>query len=67
MAVVNPMQERKLLATFNCQRRTSDIGVCEEAAITAELMGNHVERMYDVGVAGLHRLLNKLDIISGQG
>src|SRR5471030_164126 len=35
---------------------TSDLGVAEEAARTAELMGNEVERLYDVGVAGLHRL-----------
>ena len=37
---------------------TSDINVAEEAAIVAEVMGNKVERLYDVGVAGLHRLLN---------
>jgi len=36
---------------------TSDIPVSEEAAITAEVMGNDVDRLYDVGVAGLHRLL----------
>ncbi len=36
---------------------TSDIPVAEEAAVTAETMGNRVERLYDVGVAGLHRLL----------
>ena len=36
---------------------TADLPVAEEAAITAELMGNCVERIYDVGVAGLHRLL----------
>jgi NCAIR mutase (PurE)-related protein len=36
---------------------TSDIPVAEEAALTAELMGNRVKRIYDVGVAGLHRLL----------
>jgi pyridinium-3,5-biscarboxylic acid mononucleotide synthase len=36
---------------------TSDIPVAEEAAITAEVMGNEVERLYDVGVAGIHRLL----------
>jgi NCAIR mutase (PurE)-related protein len=36
---------------------TSDLPVAEEAAITAELMGNEVTRLYDVGVAGLHRLL----------
>ncbi|MBM7855315.1 NCAIR mutase (PurE)-related protein [Desulfohalotomaculum tongense] len=36
---------------------TSDLPVAEEAAVTAEVMGNKVERLYDVGVAGLHRLL----------
>ncbi len=36
---------------------TSDLPVAEEAVLTAELMGNRVERIYDVGVAGLHRLL----------
>lgn len=36
---------------------TSDISVAEEAVITADLMGNEVERLYDVGVAGIHRLL----------
>ena len=39
---------------------TSDIPVAEEAAITAELYGNQVERIFDVGVAGLHRLLDRL-------
>ena len=38
---------------------TSDLPVAEEAACTAELMGNDVERLYDVGVAGLHRLLTE--------
>ncbi|HEX4346447.1 MAG TPA: nickel pincer cofactor biosynthesis protein LarB [Vicinamibacterales bacterium] len=37
---------------------TSDLPVAEEAARTAELMGNETERLYDVGVAGIHRLLN---------
>ena len=36
---------------------TSDIPVAEEAAITAEIIGNSVERIYDIGVAGIHRLL----------
>ena len=36
---------------------TADMAVSEEAAVTAELMGNEVHRLYDVGVAGLHRLL----------
>jgi NCAIR mutase (PurE)-related protein len=39
---------------------TADIPVAEEAAVTAELMGNKVERVYDVGVAGIHRLLDRL-------
>ncbi len=43
---------------------TSDIPVAEEAAITCEYLGNNVERLYDVGVAGLHRLLSKLDVIT---
>ncbi len=42
---------------------TSDLPVAEEAAVTAEIMGNRVERIYDVGVAGLHRLLNRLESI----
>ncbi|MCH4178249.1 MAG: nickel pincer cofactor biosynthesis protein LarB [Megasphaera sp.] len=37
---------------------TSDIPIAEEAALTAEIMGNKVQRIYDVGVAGLHRLLS---------
>ncbi|MPW26462.1 nickel pincer cofactor biosynthesis protein LarB [Alkalibaculum sp. M08DMB] len=44
---------------------TSDIPVAEEAAITAEMLGNKVERVYDVGVAGIHRLFHKLEIITG--
>ena len=40
---------------------TSDMPVCEEAAQTAELLGNRVTRLYDMGVAGLHRLLSHLD------
>jgi pyridinium-3,5-biscarboxylic acid mononucleotide synthase len=38
---------------------TSDIPVAEEAAVTAEIMGNAVERIFDVGVAGLHRVLSR--------
>ncbi len=40
---------------------TSDLPVCEEAALTAETMGSRVTRLYDVGVAGLHRLLSHLE------
>ena len=44
---------------------TSDMPVAEEAALTAETLGNQVTRLYDVGVAGLHRLLAHLDDIMG--
>lgn len=44
---------------------TSDISVAEEAAITAEILGNEVKRVYDVGVAGIHRLFAHLDVIRG--
>lgn len=46
-----------------CTAGTADIPVAEEAAQVAEYFGCHVERVYDVGVSGLHRLLSKLDII----
>jgi NCAIR mutase (PurE)-related protein len=42
---------------------TSDIPVAEEAAFTAEVMGNKVQRLYDAGVAGIHRLLQEKDIL----
>ena len=42
---------------------TSDIPVAEEAAITAEMMGSHAERIYDVGVAGIHRLFANAPLI----
>ena len=44
---------------------TGDQPVSEEAALTAEALGNRVERVYDVGVSGLHRLFAKLDVIMG--
>jgi len=43
---------------------TADLPVAEEAALTAEMMGNRIERLYDVGVAGLHRLLDKKEILT---
>ncbi len=42
-----------------CSAGTADIPVAEEAAVTAELMGNTVDRLYDVGVAGIHRILKQ--------
>lgn len=46
-----------------CTAGTSDIAVAEEAAVTAELLGNRVERFYDIGVAGIHRLFRHIDRI----
>ncbi len=43
---------------------TSDLPVCEEAALTAENYGSRVIRLYDVGVAGMHRLLSNMEILS---
>ena len=42
---------------------TSDLPVAEEAAVTAEVLGNEVVRLYDVGVSGIHRLLSHMDAI----
>lgn len=56
-----PQSKAKVLV---CTGGTSDLPVAEEAAITAEVLGCHVDRLYDVGVAGIHRLLsyqNKID------
>ncbi len=48
-----------------CTGGTADIPVAEEAAETAEYFGTRVERVYDVGVSGIHRILSKKDILSG--
>ncbi len=42
---------------------TSDLPVAEEASVTAEIMGNRVERVHDVGVAGLHRMLARMELL----
>ncbi|MDR3149948.1 MAG: nickel pincer cofactor biosynthesis protein LarB [Oscillospiraceae bacterium] len=61
IAVANPAPvERHGKVVIACAG-TSDLPVSEEAAITAETLGSNVVRLYDVGVAGLHRLLSKLD------
>jgi len=44
---------------------TSDLHVAEEAAVTAEIMGNPIDRLYDVGVAGIHRILSEQARIQG--
>jgi NCAIR mutase (PurE)-related protein len=46
---------------------TSDIPVAEEAYVTCDMLGNDVERIYDVGVAGIHRLLGEYDRIKNAG
>ena len=46
-----------------CAAGTSDIPVAEEAAVTAEFFGLHVDRCYDVGVAGLHRLAARMELL----
>jgi len=56
-------RSRKLAGIVVVAAGTSDVPVAEEAALTAELMGNRVERIYDVGVAGLHRLLAHRDTL----
>lgn len=46
-----------------CTAGTADIPVAEEAAQTAEYFGSHVERIFDVGVSGMHRLFSRLEVI----
>lgn len=62
ICIVNPNKEKKGVGSVVvASGGTSDIAVCEEAALTAEVLGNRVTRLYDVGVAGLHRLLSNLE------
>ena len=50
-----------------CSAGTADIPVAEEAAQTAEYFGTNVERIYDVGVSGMHRLFSRLETIQSDG
>ncbi len=54
-------QKKGLVAVVSAG--TADIPIAEEAAVTLEVMGNKVTRLYDVGVAGVHRLMHNIDII----
>jgi len=63
--VVNPIEKRGKGKILVISAGTSDIPVAEEAVITARIMGNDVETLFDIGVAGLHRLLGKMDVIMG--
>lgn len=57
-------KEKKLTGKIVvCTAGTADIPVAEEAAQTAEYFGSYVERVFDVGVAGIHRLLSKVEIL----
>ena len=61
VAVVKPRRQDGLGLIVVVSAGTSDLPVAEEAAVTAETMGNRVERIFDCGVAGLHRLVPHLD------
>ena len=58
-------KEKKLIGNIAvCTAGTADIPVAEEAAKTAEFFGSFVERIYDVGVSGIHRLLSKTELLN---
>ncbi|WP_294472849.1 nickel pincer cofactor biosynthesis protein LarB [uncultured Intestinimonas sp.] len=61
LGIAFPGSRRALGSIVVCTGGTSDQSVAEEAALTAEVLGNRVTRLYDVGVAGLHRLLSSLE------
>jgi len=59
--VIEPKRRRKTGSVLVVSAGTSDIPVAEEAAVTASVMGSNVQTLYDVGVAGIHRLFNHVD------
>jgi len=61
IALIGGLPEQRVGKIAVITGGTSDIPVAEESAITAEALGNNVQRIYDVGVAGLHRLLGSLE------
>jgi len=64
LVVVRPEPVEGLGLIVVAAAGTSDIPVAEEAALVAEALANHVERVYDCGVAGLHRLLDHLPLLA---
>jgi pyridinium-3,5-biscarboxylic acid mononucleotide synthase len=64
LVVVKPRPVESVGLIVVVSAGTSDMAVAEEAAVTAETMGNRVERLYDCGVAGLHRLVPHLDLLA---
>ena len=63
LGVVNRVERALVGSVVVASGGTSDLSVCEEAALTAETLGSRVTRLYDVGVAGLHRLLSHVDML----
>ncbi len=63
MAVLERVKKPKRKGISVVTAGTSDIGIAEEAAVVAEVLGNYVERIYDVGVAGIHRIFPYLDLL----
>ncbi len=63
LAVANPAEHPLTGDIAVVSAGTSDLAVCEEAALTAEALGSRVHRVYDAGVAGLHRLLGSLETL----
>jgi pyridinium-3,5-biscarboxylic acid mononucleotide synthase len=61
VVVVKPRAQEAVGLIVVVSAGTADVPVAEEAAVSAEVMGNRVERLYDCGVAGLHRLVPHLD------
>ena len=64
LAVLNPVERELQGLVCVVSAGTADMPVAEEAAVTAECSGSRVERLYDVGVAGIHRLLAKTEVLS---
>ena len=61
IVVVNPRRVKTVGNIAIVSAGTADMPVAEEAAITSKILGNHITRIYDVGVAGIHRLLDVCD------
>jgi NCAIR mutase (PurE)-related protein len=59
IVAISPASQKRLGHVLVVTAGTADVPVAEEARVTAEVMGSRVERLYDVGVAGLHRLLGR--------
>ncbi len=63
LAVLNPVEVQGVGLVCVCTGGTSDMPIAEEAALTAEYSGSTVERLYDAGVAGIHRLFANAEVL----